>query len=320
MAQFPLLEQSEEDALHAERLLGFESKLYKQLARCVFGSDAPVALNDKTLQKASTTDESADDRQISISKWRNDTLLEFAAFESNLTRVQFLLRSNELERQRYAVEKQRLIDTAQSVRDGNAQLHAQLADAKAALEVRKGYDALAAEITERKNPLKSREETHMAIERLQADNAALELESADYANTWGERREQFGKIVDEGMNMLRLIRDEKEEAERHDDGLDGEEDAASPAAAASRGETPKPGEDGPAGSKTDSKGQSSLRVETGVDDVNSVKSSRGPSPQPENGDNASGQAESMQVDAADDDVEEGEAEESPGPDDKMEMG
>lgn len=50
------------------------------------------------------------------------------------------------------------------------------------------------------------------------------MESMEYAQTWGERREQFGRIVEEGMNLRRLIRDEKEEVERREGMEEGGED------------------------------------------------------------------------------------------------
>ena len=48
----------------------------------------------------------------------------------------------------------------------------------------------------------------------------LEEESRDYARTWAERREQFGKIKKEAEHLQRIIRDEKEEAERKE-GMEG---------------------------------------------------------------------------------------------------
>ena len=48
----------------------------------------------------------------------------------------------------------------------------------------------------------------------------LEEESRDYARTWAERREQFGKIKKEAEYLQRIIRDEKEEAERKE-GMEG---------------------------------------------------------------------------------------------------
>ena len=146
-------------------------------------------------------------------KWEEDVYLDFEGFDSNVVRAQLLLNSNERERGRYAEQKVRILETAQAVRDRNAGLREQLKAAQRTLEVRKGYDELAQKITNNRN-LRPRDEQHVQLEKLDAEIAELEAESQEYAKTWAERREQFGKIVEEGMQMLRLIRDEKEEAER----------------------------------------------------------------------------------------------------------
>jgi hypothetical protein len=89
---------------------------------------------------------------------------------------------------------------------------------------------------------------------LSGEIAELEMEAAEYKRTWAERREQFGRIVGEGRQMLRLIKDEKEEAERKE-GMDGGEeegDAGSTIRGAISavgtpafgGSTPMPGDDG----------------------------------------------------------------------------
>lgn len=151
-------------------------------------------------------------------RWRDDALLDFASYESNILRTQFLLGSNEQERQRYAAEKERILETAQRVRENNIQLQAQLDEAQKTLALRKTYDDQATKIVDDPT-LKSRDEQQLNIQKLQEEIAELERESDDYANTWVERREQFNKIFDAGEDLLRLIRDEKEEAERKE-GMD----------------------------------------------------------------------------------------------------
>ena len=193
---------------------------------------------------ARSTEEDRKRREEEKRQWREEALLDFAGFEGNIARVHFLLKSNELERERYAAEKERIVETARSVRENNASLHLQLQTAQQTLATRKTYDQLADRITSNR-ALKPRDEQQRTIEKLQAEIAELEQESQEYAKTWGERREQFGKIVDEGRQLLRLIRDEKEEAERHED-LDAmdEEDqgAGSQKIEASRSDTPNPAE------------------------------------------------------------------------------
>ena len=111
------------------------------------------------------------------------------------------------------------------MRDNTSDLRVQLEEAQKTLALRKEYDQLAEKITSNRL-LKPRAEQHSNLEKLNEEIAELERESQDYAQTWSERREQFGKIIEEGMQLRRLIRDEKEEVERRegmeDDGEDGD--------------------------------------------------------------------------------------------------
>lgn len=224
---YALLDQADEDALHASRLLNIEEKLYKRLSKRLLTAEslfAPIsdpltALVDETDVAALVqTHEVLPAQDDAHRAWREDMLLDFAAFESNIVRVQFLLESNERERDRYASEKLRILDAAQTVKDGNARLHDQLNEARKTLTLRKTYDDLADKITSNR-ALRPRDEQEVQNVRLNREIEELEREKMDYANTWVERREQFGKIVEEGVQMLRLIRDEKEEAERKE-GMD----------------------------------------------------------------------------------------------------
>jgi hypothetical protein len=141
--------------------------------------------------------------------------------------MQLLLTSNARERERYAAEKLRIQATAQAVRDNTAELRVQLEEAQKTLTLRKTYDELAEKITSNRL-LRPREDQHANLAKLNAEIADLERESRDYAQTWTERRQQFGRIIEEGMQLRRLIRDEKEEVERREgmeereDGDDGE--------------------------------------------------------------------------------------------------
>lgn len=153
---------------------------------------------------------------------REDVLLDHTAFESSIVRTQFLLNSNAQERERYADEKIRIQETAQAVRDNTAELRVQLEEAQMQLALRKTYDELAEKITSNRL-LRPREDQHANLEKLNTEIAELEIESKDYAKTWAERREQFGKIIEEGMHLRRQIRDEKEEVERRE-GMEERED------------------------------------------------------------------------------------------------
>ena len=113
-------------------------------------------------------------------------------------------------------------NTAQAVRDNTTDLRVQLEDAQRTLAVRKEYDDLAEKITSNRL-LRPREDQHANLAKLNAEIADLERESQEYAQTWSERRQQFGRIIEEGMQLRRLIRDEKEEVERRE-GMEERED------------------------------------------------------------------------------------------------
>jgi hypothetical protein len=134
--------------------------------------------------------------------------------ESFLVRIQLQRQSSERERQRYADERVKITAAADSIRANTVELKVRLEEARRMLALRKEYDALAERIAS--NPLlaKSRDTQLGLLDRLEGEMAELELESLEYKRTWAERREQFGRLVDQGRQMLALIKDEKEEAER----------------------------------------------------------------------------------------------------------
>ena len=221
------------DALHKSRLLNVEEKPFKRITKRLLSSASllsiPLTLPPTPPPDASAADEAAaaheKEKQQQLDErrqWREDTLLDFAAFESSITRIQFLLTSNVRERERYAAEKLKIQATAQAVRDNTADLHVQLEDAQRTLAVRKEYDDLAEKITSNRL-LRPREDQHANLAKLNAEIADLERESQEYAQTWSERRQQFGRIIEEGMQLRRLIRDEKEEVERRE-GMEERED------------------------------------------------------------------------------------------------
>lgn len=180
-------------------------------------------------------------------QWREEAILDFAAFESSIIRIQFLLNTNSKERERYAAQKLRIEATAQAVRDKTAELHLQLEDAQKQLALRKEYDELAEKITSNRL-LRPREDQHANLAKLNAEIEDLERESRGYAQTWTERRQQFSKIIDEGMLMRRQIRAEKEEVERRE-GMEGADEGEEGENTSTRGRssgigTPAPGHEG----------------------------------------------------------------------------
>jgi hypothetical protein len=218
MAAPLLLGQSEEDALHKSRLLNNEEKHFKRITKHLLTPQSPLTTlpPDAAADGFPATHEADRLRRAGeLQKWREDILLDFANFESSIARIQSLRRSNEQERERYAAEKINILQTAQAVRKSTAQLRLQLEEAQKTLALRKTYDELAEKITSNRL-LRPREDQEANLAKLNAEIAELERESREYAQTWAERREQFGRIVKEGMELRRLIRDEKEEVERRE--------------------------------------------------------------------------------------------------------
>ncbi|KAH8814881.1 Tho complex subunit 7-domain-containing protein [Xylogone sp. PMI_703] len=252
MASYQLLDQREEDELHKSRLLNVEEKPFKRITKRLLTPGSLVSTpsklptppldntEDAAAQVESENQKLLDERR----QFREDVLLDFAAFDSSIARIQFLFNSNERERERYKADKQHILDTSQAVRESTVQLRAQLEVAKATLEQRKKFDKLAEKITSNRL-LRPREDQEINLRKLEEECKELERESLTYSQTWKERREQFGRIVEEGMQLRRLIRDEKEEVERRE-GMDGgegggEEDGEVGDTGSREAQTPRPG-------------------------------------------------------------------------------
>lgn len=233
------------DALHRSRLLNVEEKPFKRITKRLLAPNSPIthALLKTPVPPESDAlgaDEAAAEyvavrrrQEDERRQFREDVLLDFAAFESSIIRMQLLLTSNARERERYAAEKLRIQATAQAVRQNTTELHLQLEEAQRTLALRKTYDVLAEKITSNRL-LRTREDQHANLEKLNAEIADLEKESRDYGQTWAERRQQFGRIIEEGMHLRRLIRDEKEEVERRE-GMEEQEDGDEGEAGSLRG-------------------------------------------------------------------------------------
>ncbi|KAL5335965.1 Tho complex subunit 7-domain-containing protein [Aspergillus crustosus] len=271
MTSYGLLDQADEDNLHKSRLLNVEEKPFKRITKRLLNPDSviishatlpPTPPPDGADEEAATAAEA--EKQKRLEEWRqfrDDASLDFAAFEGSIARIQFLFTSNEKECERYVEEKERILSTMQAVRENTAELRVQLDEAQRLLALRKSYDELTEKITSNRL-LKPREDQQANLQKLQAEIAELENESKDYATTWAERREQFGRIVEEGMQLRRLIRDEKEEVERREgmqedeDGDDGDVSKGKQSGA----NTPRPDHEGltPAQQNQDEAGRSPL--------------------------------------------------------------
>jgi hypothetical protein len=234
-----LLDEKDEADLHKSRLLNVEEKPFKRITKRLqtlnaLATSAVRQAPTPPPESSSNGDQQADDTLLSaedarsLAHLKEDITLDFAAFDSSIARLQFLLTANARERDRYAADRGRIQETSQRVRDNTSALRRKLDEAKATLEQRRKFDELADRITA--NPrLKPRAEQEANLARLEDECGQLEAESEEYATTWRERREQFQRIMDESMRLRRQIRDEKEEVERRegmdDDGgggVDGE--------------------------------------------------------------------------------------------------
>ena len=156
-----------------------------------------------------------------IQQWKEEMLLDFAAFDSSVVRAQFMHSSNQKERERYNAQRVGIVEKTELVKQSITDLRAQLRQAKETLALRRTYDELTDKILGNRM-LRPRADQAVNLSKLQAEIADLDTEAQEYAQTWSERRAQFSKIVDEGMTLRRLIRDEKEEVERRE-GMQGEE-------------------------------------------------------------------------------------------------
>lgn len=242
MSSYQPLDSREEDELHRTRLLNVEEKPFKRITKRLLTPGSLVSTPSKlpTPPPDATEQGLEDERQKQLEErrqFREDVLLDFAAFDSSMARIQFLYNSNERERERYKADKQRILDTAQEVRDNTAQLRIQLEEAKKTLEQRKKFDELTEKITNNKL-LRPRSDQEINLRKLEEECRELERESATYGETWKERREQFGRIVGEGEQLRRQIRDEKEEVERRE-GMDDQDEDGEVGEGSGGGQTPR---------------------------------------------------------------------------------
>ena len=218
-------------------MLTVEEKPFKRLTKRLLASQSPIysfysRLPTPPADEGATEDNAASEdaeRKTAkdLERFREDVILDFAAFESSIARIQFLRASNEKERERYAAEKVKIEATAQAVRDNTAKLRIQLTEAQKTLAIRKTYDVLADKITHNRS-LIPRDEQHVNIEKLRTEIEDLERESKEHSQAWIDRREQFGRLMSEASRLRRLVRDEKE-TEPHiantEDMLDAVEDS-----------------------------------------------------------------------------------------------
>ena len=241
-----LIPEEEEKELHRIRLLSVEERPFKRITKRltrvnqifqdrVQNHVTPPPDVPGTGPRPSAQEKNAN-HQREMAQLKEEINMDFAAFDSSITRIQFLMDANQRERERYAGDKIRIIQEAQMVRDKTADLRVQLDQAKAALAQRRKFDELADRI-KRSKMLKPRDEQHKNLRNLEEECRKLERESGSYAATWKDRREQFDKIIEEGMQLRRLIRDEKDDFDRREGMEEGEEEGET---ATQCGQTPRP--------------------------------------------------------------------------------
>lgn len=223
-----LLDEREETELHKTRLLAVEERPFKRLTKRLV---APGTFTNPSKKLATPPPDSSHNdaadatsapapSNVDIAALKEDITLDFAAFDSAIARLQFLATANAAEREHYASARLRILNTMESVREGNGQLRVRLDDARATLAQRRKFDELADKITSNRM-LRTRAEQHVNLAKLAEECEELRRESEAYGDTWRERRAQFERLVDEGRRLRALIRDEKEEVERRE-GMDSD--------------------------------------------------------------------------------------------------
>merc|ERR1711939_1210265 len=205
MASFQFLDSREEDELHKSRLLNVEEKPFKRVTKRLLAPGSLLVTPNKLLtpppengsEDAESYDAALQKQLDDRRQFGEDVEFDFAAFDYSISRIQFLLNSNERERARYQADKQRILETAQAVRDSTAQLRLQLEESKKTLEQRKKFDKLAEKITNNQL-LKPRDIQQGNLAKLEEECKGLEREShASPAGT--ERRREAGETEDSTM-------------------------------------------------------------------------------------------------------------------------
>ncbi|KAI0817607.1 Tho complex subunit 7-domain-containing protein [Xylaria sp. FL0064] len=247
-SHFGLLDEREETELHKTRLLAVEERPFKRLTKRLVAPGTFTNPNKKLPTPPpegshNDTADAASPSNVDIVALKEDITLDFAAFDSAIARLQFLATANAAEREHYAAARLRILNTMESVREGNGQLRVRLEEARETLAQRRKFDELADKITSNRM-LRPRAEQHVNLAKLAEECEELRRESQAYGDTWRERRAQFERLVDEGRRLRALIRDEKEEVERREgmdsDAEDGEAAPTPGKGTASGNATPHP--------------------------------------------------------------------------------
>lgn len=234
-ADWPLLELADEEALHLERLLSVDERVFHRITKRLLAADAvinrlppqlPTPPPEITGESTSAELPGSDPNKAARAHFRDDTFFDFAQFEAFLIRIQNLKNANERERVRYASERDKILATAEAVRANTAELRVQLAEAQEMLALKKQYDGLAEAITKDK-ALKARDVLKADNEKLEADVEELRQEILDSRAQWRDRKQRFNAVVNEGKALVGYLKGEDGEQgssmEGEDDSGDGDE-------------------------------------------------------------------------------------------------
>ena len=263
------------DTLHnVARLLTVEARAFIRVSGRVGKQDTYANLRPTHLPSpppdASAADEAAaaqaaesEQQAHKIEDWRKEIMNDLDLLDFTTLRFELISESNKSERARYAKEKVAITAKQEHVREEIETLRVDLENAKETLTVRKTYDELTEKITNSKM-LKPRDEQAIAHAKLDEEIAELEHEVQTAKDTWNERRVQFLRIEEEAREMLRMVKDEKEEAERKEGMMkdrDDEGESSSVRGDNSRMGTPRPdGAMTPLHPSQNVEGSSTLRV------------------------------------------------------------
>jgi hypothetical protein len=242
------------DALHnVARLLSIEARPFGRISGRVvkketFSEIRPTHLPSPPPDVSAVEEEAAareTEREQEIQKievWRSDVMNDLGLLDYTTLRFELTTESNNDERERFAQEKIAITQKQEHVKQAIERLRIDLVEAKETLAVRKSYDELTEKITNSKM-LKPRDEQAVAHAKLDEEIAELEHEVQTAKDTWNERRVQFNRIEEEAKEMLRMIKDEKEEAERKEGMMkdrDDEGEISSTRGDVSHAGTPRP--------------------------------------------------------------------------------
>merc|ERR1712093_528249 len=210
MASFQFLDSREEDELHKSRLLNVEEKPFKRVTKRLLAPGSLLVTPNKLLtpppengsEDAESYDAALQKQLDDRRQFGEDVEFDFAAFDYSISRIQFLLNSNERERARYQADKQRILETAQAVRDSTAQLRLQLEESKKTLERRKKFDKLAEKITNNQL-LKPRDIQQGNLAKLEEECKGLEREAGETEDSTmgdaGPKLEEGDAVADTPM-------------------------------------------------------------------------------------------------------------------------